>query len=59
MMENDLGILSIPYNEIDNFKELLIDFYESNDNTTLKAFFREKCLLLNPAKVKEDCEIER
>lgn len=47
MMENDLGILSIPYNEIDNFKVLLVQYYESNDAAALKGFFREKCLLLN------------
>lgn len=48
MMENDIGILSIPYDEIDKFKELLVSFYETDDTTDLKTFFREKCLLLNP-----------
>lgn len=48
MMENDIGIFSIPYKRIDNFKELLVDFYETNDSSKIKAFFRAECLLLNP-----------
>ena len=47
-MKNDIGILAIPYDEIDKFKELLVSFYETDDTTDLKTFFREKCLLLNP-----------
>ena len=47
MMQNDIGIFSIPYDEIDAFKMLLVEFYESNDSTKIKSFFREKCLLLN------------
>lgn len=48
MMENDLGIFSIPYDRIDQFKELLVDYYETGDSTIIKGFFREYCLLLNP-----------
>ncbi|MDY6156517.1 MAG: Fic family protein [Agathobacter sp.] len=48
MMEDDIGIFSIPYDEIDNFKELLVEYYESNDSDKIKHFFREKCLLMNP-----------
>ena len=40
--------------EIDRFKELLIGFYETNDSTKIKIFFRKKCLLVNPAYVKKD-----
>lgn len=54
MMENDIGIFSVPYDEIDRFKELLIGFYETNDSTKIKIFFRKKCLLVNPAYVKKD-----
>lgn len=53
MMENDIGIFSVPYDEIGHFKELLVDFYETNNSDTIKAFFREKCLLLNPEYVKK------
>lgn len=48
LMENDIGILSIPYEEIGQFKELLVNFYESNNQTMLKAFLKESCLMLNP-----------
>lgn len=54
MMENDLGIFSVPYDEIDNFKELLVDFYETDDSKKIKTFFKEKCLLLNPSKIDEN-----
>lgn len=48
MMENDIGILSIPYDKIDQFKELLVDFYETKDSERIKTFLKESCLLLNP-----------
>lgn len=48
MMENDIGIFSIPYDEIDHFKELLVEFYETDNSDKIKDFFRSKCLLLNP-----------
>lgn len=48
MMENDIGIFSVPYNQIDTFKELLVDFYETNNSEKIKNFFRTECLLLNP-----------
>lgn len=48
MMENDIGIFSVPYHEIDRFKELLVNFYETNNSAKMKSFFKEKCLLLNP-----------
>ncbi len=54
MMQYDIGIFSIPYDEIDSFKELLVDFYETNDSDKIKDFFRKKCLLLNPEYVKKD-----
>lgn len=48
MMENDIGIMSVPYEKIDAFKSLLVRFYESGDPADMKAFFRKDCLLLNP-----------
>lgn len=48
LMESDTGILSIPYDQIDRFKELLVDYYETNNSDEIKAFFRASCLLLNP-----------
>lgn len=48
MMENDLGIFSVPYKRIDYYKELLVDFYETGNSSNLKDFFRQECLLRNP-----------
>ena len=48
LMENDIGILSIPYDKISDFKELLVDYYETDNNENLKEFFKEKCILFNP-----------
>ena len=56
LMENDIGILSIPYEKIDQFKELLISFYETGDNTTLKDFLKQDCLLITNEKYKEQLE---
>lgn len=53
MMENDIGILSVPYDDIDEFKKLLVEFYETNDSHEIKDFFRNKCLLLNPEYVQK------
>ncbi len=46
LMENNKGILSIPYEKLDEFKHKLIEFYETNDNSILKNFLRADCLLL-------------
>lgn len=46
LMQNDMGIFSVPYDQIDKFKELLVQFYESNNSNNLKAFFKSSCLLL-------------
>ena len=48
LMENDIGILSIPYDKISDFKELLVDYYETDNNKKLKEFFKEQCILFNP-----------
>ena len=53
MMEADIGIFSVPYDQIDTFKELLVNYYETNDSNKMKNFFREKCLLLNPEYVQK------
>lgn len=53
MMENDIGIFSVPYDDIDEFKKLLVEFYETNDSHEIKDFFRKKCLLLNPEYVQK------
>ena len=58
LIENDIGIFSIPYKEIGTFKELLVDFYESNDNKTIKEFFTDKCIILNPERSLSEFKME-
>lgn len=41
LMEHNIGILSIPADKVKDHVKLLIDFYETNDNTELKDFLRE------------------
>lgn len=53
MMQADIGIFSVPYDQIDKFKELLVNYYETNDSGKIKTFFMEKCLLLNPEYVQK------
>ncbi len=53
MMQADIGIFSVPYDQIDKFKELLFNYYETSDSGKIKTFFREKCLLLNPEYVQK------
>ena len=53
MMQEDVGIFSVPYDQIDKFKELLVNYYETNDSNKIKTFFRERCLLLNPEYVQK------
>ena len=50
MMEDDIGIFSIPYDEIDTFKELLVEYYESNDSEKIKHFF-SSCTIKHLCKV--------
>jgi Fic family protein len=47
LMENDIGIFSVPYDDIDRFKELLVHYYESNDSSDIKSFLYEKCILFS------------
>ena len=44
LIESGVGILSIPVDNIAEFKELLIKFYETADATELKNFLRYKCI---------------
>ena len=46
LMQNNIGILSVPYKLVPDFKEKLVDYYESNDPETLKKFLREEALML-------------
>ena len=46
LMQNDVGILSVPYDCIPEFKSLLLDFYKSNGRAAITEFFAQKCLVL-------------
>lgn len=48
LMENDIGILSVPYEKISEFKMLLVDYYETDNNNKLKVFIKGECILFNP-----------
>ena len=39
------GIIVIPAEETDEFKELLIPYYEGKDKTKIKKFIKEKCYM--------------
>lgn len=39
------GLIVIPTDKIEEYKKLLIDFYESNDNKIIFNFLKEKCYL--------------
>ena len=45
LMQNDIGILSIPYDEIAKFKELLVDFYETSKDEKIISFLMDKCIM--------------
>ena len=44
MILNGCGIISIPNECIKEFSGLLIDFYETNNNTTIKQFVYDNCI---------------
>lgn len=39
------GLIVIPIQEIDNYKQLLIEYYESNNKSKISKFIKEKCYL--------------
>lgn len=39
------GLIVIPTEKIEEYKKMLIDFYESNDNKIIFKFLKEKCYL--------------
>ena len=44
MIENGVGIISIPVEDQREFMNLLIDFYETNNSDTIKEFVYERCI---------------
>ena len=39
------GIIAIPANLTNEYKKLLIDYYEGKDSTEIKNFLKEKCFI--------------
>lgn len=53
LIENGCGIVSVPVELDGTFKQLLVDYYESNDNHIIKKLLYDKCMDgLNPVKEK-------
>lgn len=44
LIENDIGIFQIPIEKLEQFKILLIGFYETADDTTIIDFMKESCI---------------
>lgn len=44
MIQNGVGIISIPIEEQENFLSLLIKFYETNDMAEIKKLVYDKCI---------------
>ena len=44
MIQNGCGVISVPIEKQDRFKELLVQFYETNDMSALKAFVYDDCI---------------
>ena len=44
MIQNGCGVISVPIEKQDRFKELLVRFYETNDMSVLKSFVYDDCI---------------
>ena len=44
LIENDIGIFQIPIEKLEEFKTLLISFYETNNDTQLIEFMKSFCI---------------
>lgn len=44
LIQNDIGIFQIPIEKMEEFKRMLIDFYESGEDENIIAFMREYCI---------------
>lgn len=45
MVNGNAGIISVPINLQSEFTKLLVEFYESGDNTVIKQFVYDNCVL--------------
>ncbi len=44
LIEHNIGIFQIPIEQLEDFKGLLIHFYESGDDTEIISFMRKRCI---------------
>lgn len=44
LIQNDIGIFQIPIEKMEEFKKMLIDFYESGEDENIIAFMKEYCI---------------
>lgn len=44
LIENNIGIFQIPIEKLEEFKGMLIQFYESGDDKKIIAFMKENCI---------------
>ena len=45
LIKNGKGLIVIPAEKVDEYKKLLVNYYETNDNTNIKKFIVDCCLL--------------
>ncbi len=43
MIQNGEGLLVVPESEVDQFKSLLIAYYEGRDEKRMKQFLKDRC----------------
>ena len=44
LIENDIGIFQIPIEKLEEFKGMLIEFYETGDEVKIIEFMKEYCI---------------
>lgn len=44
LIENNIGIFQIPANRVDEFRKLLVKFYETNNDTKIISFMKKYCI---------------
>ncbi len=51
LIENNIGIFQIPIEKLEEFKALLIQFYESNDDREIVGFMKKNCI----RRIRQSC----
>lgn len=44
LIENDIGIFQIPIEKLEEFRGMLIEFYETGDDKKIIGFMKEHCI---------------